>query len=88
MASAYTTLVSYAVMAFIIYFHSKKAFDVPYKIWQGVAVLLIADLTTYLQPFLKRLLSSDFLASVLLLIIGVGVIGILTRKNFFLKTEV
>lgn len=87
MASAYTTLASYAVMAFIIYFHSKKAFDVPYKIWQGVIIILIAALTIFMKPYLKEILSSDLVASALLLIIGVGVIGILTRKNFFTKSE-
>ena len=85
LASAYTTLVSYAVMAFVIYYHSKKAFDVPYKIWQGVIVLLIADLTTFLQPYLKNMLESGIWTSVILSVAGIGLIVLLTRKNFFLK---
>lgn len=85
LASAYTTLVSYAVMAFIIYYHSRKAFDVPYKIWQGVIVLLIADLTTFSQPYLKNVIESGIWASAILCITGIGLIGILTKKNFFLS---
>ena len=87
MASAYTTLVSYAVMSLIIYYHSKKAFDVPYKIWQGVIILLIADLTTYLQPYLKNAIESGIISSVILSIVGISVIAVLTKKNFFIADK-
>jgi len=89
MASAYTTLLSYAVMAFVIYFYSKKAFNVPYKIWQGVVVLLIAALTIYLKPILGKIISSEFIASILLLIVSIVVIVVvtLTKKKFFVTSE-
>lgn len=87
MASAYTTLASYAVMAFVIYFYSKKAFNVPYKIWRGVIILLIAYSTVLIQPHLEALLSSELLASILLLILSMSIIGMFTRKNIFTGKE-
>jgi O-antigen/teichoic acid export membrane protein len=84
-ASAYTTLCSYAVMAMVIYFYSKKAFDVPYKLWQGFFVIAIAEFSLALKPTFKNLIGSEFWASVVLFIVAMGVLALMTMKNFFLK---
>jgi O-antigen/teichoic acid export membrane protein len=60
LASAYTTLVSYAVMAMIIYYHSKKALDVPYKLWQGFFVIAIAQFSLGLKPVFRATIESEF----------------------------
>jgi O-antigen/teichoic acid export membrane protein len=85
LASAYTTLASYAVMAMIIYYHSKKALDVPYKLWQGFFVIAIAQFSLALKPTFKNLIESEFWASAFLFIIAMGVLAVMTMKNFFLK---
>ncbi|HAW80142.1 MAG TPA: hypothetical protein DCX27_10795 [Balneola sp.] len=84
-ASAYTTLCSYAVMAMVIYFYSKKAFDVPYKLWQGFFVIAIAEFSLALKPTFKSIIGSEFWASAVLFIVAMGVLALMTTKNFFLK---
>jgi O-antigen/teichoic acid export membrane protein len=87
LGSAYTTLASYAVMALIIYFYSKKAFDVPYKLWQGFFAIAIAQFALALKPTMTGMFNSDFYASLFVFVLAVGVLGILTVKNFFLPSE-
>lgn len=84
-ASAYTTLGSYAVMALIIYYYSKKAFDVPYKLWQGFFVIAIAEFSLALQPTFIEVIGSKIWASTILFILSMSVLGLMTVKNFFLK---
>ncbi|MFY0684874.1 MAG: oligosaccharide flippase family protein [Balneola sp.] len=84
-ASAYTTLGSYAVMALIIYSYSKKAFDVPYKLWQGFFVIAIAEFSLALQPLAVEIIGSKIWAATVLFIISMSVLGLMTVKNFFLK---
>ena len=85
LASAYTTLCSYAVMSLVIYFYSKKAFNVPYKLWQGFFVIAIAEFTLALKPTANNLIGSEIWASTILFIFAMGVLGLMTAKNFFLK---
>lgn len=85
LASAYTTLCSYAVMSLVIYFYSKKAFDVPYKLWQGFFVIAIAEFSLALKPAVNSLIGSEIWASTILFIFAMGVLGLMTVKNFFLK---
>ncbi len=85
LASAYTTLASYAVMAMVIYFYSKKAFEVPYKLWQGFFVIAIAEFSLALKPTLLNLIGSEIAGSLILFVFAVGVLALMTVKNFFLK---
>lgn len=84
-ASAYTTLCSYAVMAMVIYFYSKKAFDVPYKLWQGFFVIAIAEFSLALKPTFKEFIGSEVWSSAVLFIFSMGILALMTAKNFFLK---
>lgn len=81
MGSAIATLSSYAVMAALIYYYSNTAFHVPYKLASGLAVMLVATATYYLKPTLIGLGFSDLLASMLLLLSGLTVSGLVTYRS-------
>ncbi|PNW62801.1 UNVERIFIED_CONTAM: hypothetical protein BEN50_25030, partial [Euhalothece sp. KZN 001] len=51
MGSAFATLVSYGIMAMLIYYYSTIAFRVPYKLVSGFGVMLIAAGVYYLKPY-------------------------------------
>jgi len=85
LASAYTTLVSYAIMAMIIYYHSKKALDVPYKLWQGFFVIALAQFSLALRPVSVNIFKSELIGPGILFAISICVLILLTKKNFFLS---
>ncbi len=87
LASAYTTLVSYAAMAMIIYYHSKKALDVPYKLWQGFFVIALAQFSLALKPLSINIFNSELIGPGVLFVIAISILALLTRKNFFLPAD-
>lgn len=81
MGSATATLLSYAVMAALIYYYSSNAFLVPYKLVSGLGVMLVAAATYYLKPTLIEFGFTDLLGSFFLLFSGLLLIGIITYRS-------
>lgn len=84
-ASAYTTMCSYAVMALVIFYHSRKAFNVPYKLWQGFFVIALAQFSLAVKPSITHLVNSELIASTLVFISAMALLALFTLNNFFLK---
>lgn len=78
MGSATATLISYLVMAILIYSYSTRSFNVPYKLWQGFAVVGVTGITIFVKPFLNDLNFSDIAGSVVLFSLGIIVISIIS----------
>ncbi|MBD3617294.1 MAG: oligosaccharide flippase family protein [Gracilimonas sp.] len=87
MGSALATLMSYSVMALLIYYYSTTAFSVPYKLVSGFGVMLLAAGFYYLKPTVINFGLSDLAASVLLLIAGLLSISLITYKTLVLSRE-
>lgn len=77
MGSAWATLGSYAVMALLLYKETTNLFDVPYSIIRAGAMLLIAGFCILIQPRVESLMGSEWMAGILLLIVGTGGIAAL-----------
>ncbi|MFN1835005.1 lipopolysaccharide biosynthesis protein [Balneola sp. MJW-20] len=67
MGSAAATLISYAFMAMLIYYYSSRAFEAPYEIIKGIAVMMIAASAVIIKPFLLKYWETDTGISGLLL---------------------
>lgn len=80
MGSALATLMSYAVMAMLIYYYSTNAYEVPYKLVTGFGVMLIAAGLYYLKPTVISFGFSDLIASILILITGLLSISFISYK--------
>lgn len=76
--SALATLVSYFVMALMIYRYSVGSYHVPYQMGRGFAVLIIAGLAVYIRPFLSDYVYSDFLLSGAILAVAGLIIGLIS----------
>ncbi|MCH2450641.1 MAG: oligosaccharide flippase family protein [Gracilimonas sp.] len=81
MGSAMATLLSYAVMAMLIYYYSTNAFEVPYKLVSGFGVMLLTAGFYYLKPTILKIGFSDLSASVLLLVVGLLTISLLISRS-------
>ena len=81
MGSAMATLLSYAVMAMLIYYYSTNAFEVPYKLVSGFGVMLLAAGFYYLKQTILKIGFSDLSASVLLLVVGLLTISLLISRS-------
>lgn len=85
LGSAVATMISYFIMAILIYRYSTKAFPVPYKMLQAFAVLIITGIAVYLKPILSELYFSDIITSILLLIVSLLLISVLSYRDVFNK---
>lgn len=81
MGSAMATLASYLVMALLIYQHSVKSFNVPYKLWQGFAVVGVTALAVFGKPFLSEHFFSDIIASIMIFVIALGLVIVVSFGN-------
>lgn len=81
MGSAIATLISYGLMAVLIYWYSTRSFKVPYNLWQGFSVIALAALAIYLKPFLTEQFFSDIPASILLFITTSIAISVVSFGN-------
>ncbi|MCR9131094.1 MAG: polysaccharide biosynthesis C-terminal domain-containing protein [bacterium] len=81
MGSATATLLSYFVMALLIYFYANRAMEIPYKKLQAIGVLAITALAIWAKPFLVDQNFSDIAASLLLFIASVLLISVLSLRN-------
>ena len=87
MGSATATLMSYLVMALLIYRYSTRSLKVPYKLWQAFAVVGVSAITIVIKPFLSHLNFSDIAGSVLLLLIAVILIGVISFGKYILPVK-
>ncbi|HET8866167.1 MAG TPA: oligosaccharide flippase family protein [Gracilimonas sp.] len=86
MGSAIATLLSYAVMAMLIYYYSTNAFEVPYKLVSGFGVMFLAAGFYYLKPTILKFGFSDLTSSALLLVVGLLSISLLIYRSI-LRTK-
>ena len=85
LGSAIATVISYFVMAMIIYGYSTRAFSVPYNMLRAMAVLLISGLVLYAQSVVVVPHVSEVVVSVVLLVGGVFLIAMISYKDVFGK---
>lgn len=76
--SALATLLSYLVMAMMIYRYSVSSFNVPYKLRQGFAVVGVTALAVFGKSFLSDRFFSDITTSVILFISALFLISVLS----------
>lgn len=81
MGSAVATLASYLIMAMLIYRYSTQSFSVPYKLWQGFAVVGVAAITIFGKSFLSNQFFSDITASIVAFIAGIVLISLLSYRD-------
>lgn len=72
MGSAIATLISYAGMALLLYWQSRKVYPVPYRVGRGLGMMAWVTLCLAASPVLSSWLSSEWIAGVLLLLTGIG----------------
>lgn len=72
MGSAWATLITYGVMALLLFKKSTDHFKVPYSIMRAGAMFLIAGFCIIIQPWVDNWVGSEWIAGVLLLILGVA----------------
>jgi O-antigen/teichoic acid export membrane protein len=82
--AALATVMSYGVMAILIYRYSTRSFPVPYPIVQGFMIIGVAALAVYTKPFLSELNFSDIGASILLFVIAMVIIASLSFGRMLL----
>ncbi|GAB5410759.1 MAG: oligosaccharide flippase family protein [Balneolaceae bacterium] len=81
MGSALATLASYLIMAMLIYRYSTQSFKVPYKLWQGFAVVGVAAITIFAKSFLSDQFFSDIAASIIAFVAGIVLISLLSFRD-------
>lgn len=72
LGSAWATLLSYAVMALLLYRKTIGLFDVPYSIGRGFAMLLVAGDCVFVEPAVTSWIGSEWITGILLFIVGLG----------------
>lgn len=78
LGSAMATLASYFVMAMVIYRYSTQSFAVPYKLWQGFAVVGVTATSLFIKSFLSERYFSDIMASLIVLLIGLIIVVVIS----------
>ncbi|MEX0844327.1 MAG: oligosaccharide flippase family protein [Balneolaceae bacterium] len=81
MGSAIATLLSYGIMALIIYYYSTTAFRVPYKLVSGFGVMLIAAGAYYLKPYFLGMGYNEWAVSGMLFLGGMTAVLGLTYRS-------
>lgn len=76
--AAVATLLSYSAMGLLLYYFSIRAFYVPYKLFSGLLVMVIAALTYYAKPAVMGTGLSSNITSFILLFIGLSFISLIT----------
>ena len=72
MGSAVATLISYGVMALLLYWQSRSVYPVPYKMGKAAGMMLWVTACLLLSSPLTTLLNSEWIAGLILLLTGVG----------------
>lgn len=72
MGAAFATLISYASMALLLYWQSRKVYPVPYGMGKATGMLFWVAGCVISQPYVAQWFSSEWTGRGLLLIIGIG----------------
>lgn len=72
MGAAFSTLISYASMALLLYWQSQKAYPVPYGMGKAAAMLGWVTACVIIQPTVVQWVGSEWTGNILLLLTGVG----------------
>lgn len=70
--SAWATLLSYAAMAFLLYYYSHKVYPVAWQMGRAVAMMGGAALLVWASPAVSGWFGTEWLGRLALLLIGVG----------------
>lgn len=81
MGSAIATVASYFVMAILIFRYSTRSFNVPYKLWQGFAVVGVTSLSLLGKTFLSERFFSDIVASAIVFIVAFILVCLVSFGN-------
>lgn len=76
MGSALATLASYFVMALLLYRSSQNVYPVDYQMGRGFLMIALAVLCILVQPSVALWISSEWIANLMLLIIGSTALGL------------
>ena len=86
MGSAVATLCSYGTMALLIYRSSVRVFKVPYKLWQGFAVVGITAMAIFGKSALSGLFFSNLATSFLMFLVAItAIVALSFREILFSK---
>lgn len=77
MGSAVATLISYGVMALLLYWQSRRVYPVPYNMGKAAGMMVLATACLLVSPFFTTWLHSEWIAGVLLLLIGISGLSLL-----------
>ena len=73
--SALATLLSYAAMAFLLYYHSTRVYQVPYQMPRAILMLFVAAAGYYSRGYVADWIGSEWTANLLLLLLGTLLLG-------------
>ncbi len=80
--SAWATLISYGVMALMLYRYSTKSFSVPYSIIRTFLILLIAASVIIIKPHAAILFDAKWMANLILFFSGAVLMTIIALPKF------
>lgn len=72
MGAAAATLISYSLMALLLYYRSVQVYSVNYQIARAFLMIIVVVLCLIAQPWLSNWLNSEWISRFLMLIIGVA----------------
>jgi O-antigen/teichoic acid export membrane protein len=87
MGSALATLISYGLMAMLLYYKSTQIYAVDYQLFQAFLMMLIAAGSLYLLPGLIELTGSEWTGRFLMLTIGSAGMILLAVPNYLGREE-
>lgn len=81
LGSASATLISYALMAMLLYYKSVQVYPINYQLVRSFLMMFIAVAALYLVPFVTEWTGSEWTSRFLMLLIGSAGIGTLSVPN-------
>ena len=84
--SAWATLISYGVMALMLYRYSTKSFSVPYSKIRTFLILLIAASVIIIKPNMATLFDAKWVANLILFFSGAVLMTIIALPKLSLKS--
>ena len=75
MGAASATLISYAAMAFMLYWKSRSIYPVPYGLGKAIGIMVWVSMCVFIQSTITAWVGTEWIAGILLLFIGVSGLG-------------
>ncbi len=85
MGSAVATLISYALMAMLLYYKSTQVYPVNYQLLRTFLMMVIAAVCLWVLPTVSAWFGSEWTARFLMLLLGSAGIVLLSIPNYFRK---